>query len=37
VNVFPDANTIEFHAAFSYDRKHWTPTADGVERRVNAR
>jgi hypothetical protein len=37
VNVFPDTNTIEFHEAFSYDRKHWTPTADGVERRTNAR
>lgn len=34
VNTFLDARTIRFRQEFSYDRKHWTLTATGLERRV---
>ncbi len=34
VNTFRDPNTIEFRQEYSYDRKHWTVTATGVEHRL---
>jgi hypothetical protein len=34
VNVFPNRDTIDFHEGFSFDKVHWTATADGVERRA---
>ena len=36
VNIFSNRDTIDFHEGFSFDKIHWTATADGVERRVPA-
>lgn len=34
VNIFHDANTIEFREEYSLDQKHWTVTGRGIEHRI---